>query len=92
MSGRDSLGLLLVFLLVAILLGCVLERGGDYGCDSLWCDCPGTVNDYEVHPDAADLEQEVRGEVRYFSYVNCASGKRTPTLSVAAECHLSFRY
>lgn len=80
-----------VLVLVFLLLACV-EEGGGGTCHRLVVDCPGEVNDYLVCSSASDLEQWVEGGMRYFSYHNCSTGGRTPTLVVLGECAVGFEY
>ena len=91
MAEKSRILVMAILLLVIILLACE-EGSGPGSCNALWADCPGVVNDYLICGRASDLEQEVSGGVRYFSYYNCSLGSRTPTLSISAECSVSFRY
>ena len=92
MTNRDNLALLLLMLLISMLLGCVVEENGGDTCHELWVDCPGTANDYMVANRASDLEQEVSGQMRYFSYYNCDTSRRTPILIIDAKCTVSYKY
>ena len=71
------------------------SAGGGAGdgdpCRELWVDCPGVVSDYRVCAGASDLDEETAGGVRYFSYYNCALGRRTQTLNIPAECALVWK-
>jgi len=93
MSDRNNTALLLVMLLIALLLGCIEEGGqGAASCNQLWMECSGTANDYMICVQASDLQQSVSGGTRFFSYYNCLSGQRTPTLTAPQGCVPSFRY
>ena len=90
MSDRDNLALLLVMILISYLLGCAPGESDFSSCGALRADCPGIANDYKICSYASDLEQEVREGVRYFSYYNCALGRRTPTLTIDSSCVVRF--
>ena len=79
-----------ILLLVLLLASCAVDGDGD-PCRELWVDCPGVASDYQVCAGASDLEEETAGGVRYFSYYNCALGRRTQTLNIPAECVLEWK-
>ena len=83
---------LALVVLASLLLACVEEGGGGGTCHRLVVDCPGEVNDYIVCPTASGLEQRTEGGMRYFSYYNCSTGDRTPTLVIPGECAVGFEY
>jgi len=82
----------IALLIIVFLMSCAPSPGGPSYCNSLWADCPGVVNDYMICSRAKDLEQEVHGDTRFFSYYNCNINRRTPTLSVPVECDVRFKY
>lgn len=92
MSDRDNLALLFLMLLITVPLGCAAKENSSFGCDALWMDCPGVANDYLVCNLASDLQQQVSGGARHFSYYNCALKKRTPTLTAPNGCVPTFKY
>jgi len=89
MTKNLRLLITLVLLLVVLLMGCGEGSGSDY-CNALWADCP--EESYMICSRARGLEQSVSGGTRFYSYYNCNTGQYTPTLSVPAECHVSFKY
>jgi hypothetical protein len=93
MANRNQLALLLVMLLAALLLGCMAgDDGIDPTCgDSLWMDCEGIANDYEICAQATDLQYAYIGDETWFTYVHCDTGVRTQLLPIPDGCDLAWK-
>jgi hypothetical protein len=92
MTIRNNLALLFLMFSISIAHGCCTpQEGGSGTCHELWADCPDM--DYMIAESASDLAiEQVKDGGIFYSYYNCELGRRTPTLTISAECDLHFKY